>query len=365
MVCAELDHMKSRSPVNISPITADKVIQHTLLSIQTINEAGWKAATPYIWRTIRFRRNNDYHSFFAPIRRLLERTASMIRRARLRRATPEARTQDLSRFFRSTGWIRAIVLDAAPTIEVDGINEVIRDIDLAHEIAVQMLGRPHYLGQGVILHLAGVCEMLGKGFWASHVKVLRRFIADSQPTKLEVWDPPKDGGGIIRTFWLNVKTIQPASSTTPSTIHNLHLGQWDELPNGDLTVWLHPEWIGSDEVPGVNPNDSLALSIGEWLHRTICDDFVWEHIPGATLAIWGWADCPCGCDRGDRPELDLKAMIKTISHYVQSSLETSRLDGLQGPEKDARIKAFFEEERLKIRWKPCAEYEESERQKQE
>lgn len=361
--------MKSRSPVNISPTTADKVIQHTLLSIQTINEAGWKAATPYIWRTIRFRRNNDYHSFFAPIRRLLERTASIDRRTRLRQATLETRTQDISRFFRSTGWIRAIVLDAAPTNEIDSINEVIRDIDLAHEIAIQILERRHYIGQGVVLHLAGVCETLGTGFWASRVEVLRRFTANSKPTELEVWTPPKNGVGIMKTFWGNVRIIHPASSKTPSTIHNLLPRQWHDTLEGDLTVWLHPEWIGIDEIDGGIPEFSLASCIGEWLYKTICDDFMRKDIPGnnvrSTLAIRGWAGCPCGCNPRSPLESNLEVMIQMIGHYAQKRSEEPWLKGMPGLMMEARIKAFFEEERLKFCWTPCAAYEESEGQKQE
>jgi hypothetical protein len=355
--------------MNISPTTADKVIQHTLLSIQTVNKAGWGAATPCIWRTIRFRRNDDYHSFFAPIRRHLERTASVDRRARLQEAAPENRTQDLSRFFRSADWIRAIVFDSAPLSEIDGIDEVIRNIAFADDIAVQILERRHYIGQGVVLHLAGVCEMLGTGFWASRVEVLRRFVANSEPTELEVWTPPKNGLGIMKTFWGNVRIIHPTSSKTPSTIHNLLPRQWHDTLEGDLTVWLHPEWMGIDKIDGGIPKYSLASCIGEWLYKTICDESTRKDIPGnnvrSTLAIWGWAGCPCGCNPRSPLESDLEAMIKMIGHYAQRRSEEPWLDGMPGPMMEARIKAFFEEERLKFCWTPCAAYEESEGQKQE
>ncbi len=64
-------------------------------------------------------------------------------------------------------------------------------------------------------------------------------------------------------------------------------------------------------------------------------------------------------------ESNLEVMIQMIGHYAQKRSEEPWLKGMPGLMMEARIKAFFEEERLKFCWMPCAAYEESEGQKQE
>jgi hypothetical protein len=56
------------------PLTEFMALQKTFLAIQRISRAGWKAATPYVWRNLTFTRVDDYLSFFAPITRFSNRT---------------------------------------------------------------------------------------------------------------------------------------------------------------------------------------------------------------------------------------------------------------------------------------------------
>jgi hypothetical protein len=65
-ICAALDGMKE-SVVYRETSDGDRIVQRTLLSLQLVSKAGWRAATPFIWRTLKFKRDEDYISFYDPI----------------------------------------------------------------------------------------------------------------------------------------------------------------------------------------------------------------------------------------------------------------------------------------------------------
>lgn len=79
--------MKADPKEGIQFAPTDEVIQATLLSIQLVSKAGWRAATPHIWRIVTLTWSQNYHSFFAPAIRFIERTPRRSQAARLSRAS--------------------------------------------------------------------------------------------------------------------------------------------------------------------------------------------------------------------------------------------------------------------------------------
>lgn len=221
--------MKSNHPMSVPPTTADKVIQRILLSIQTINTAGWRAATPCLWRTLRFKREDDYVSFFMPIMRLLERTPHIQEAAKVSQASfltdqgcvppNDIHRDDLQRFFRSAQWISDVVFDSAPPPVVRGA------IDLAHTIAVEVLGTTCYFGRGISLHLDRlVSDLTDLRPWLQEFSLLLRLIGDTRPANIEVWDTPITKDSDSHIFWINLnKTLYFATKSDQPhlTIHNM------------------------------------------------------------------------------------------------------------------------------------------------
>lgn len=129
----------------IEPTAADGIILRTLLDIQVVSKAGWRAATPFIWEALRFEIEDDYVSFFSPITRLLrearcvtkERTASRV----IKMIKDDARRPaEVDRFFRYTRWIRTIHIHCAPPLAIQ------EELSLIGDIAKELVGTSMYLG---------------------------------------------------------------------------------------------------------------------------------------------------------------------------------------------------------------------------
>jgi hypothetical protein len=375
-LCAELDDMKSNHPMNVPPTTADKVIQRTLLSIQTINIAGWTAATPYLWRTLRFKKKDDYVSFFIPITRLLQRTPHIQETARVSQASSlmdqgcdysngDHHRNDLRRFYRSAQWIRNLVFDPAPPLSLR------EEIDLAHTIAIEVLGTACYFGRGISLHLNGLTSSLSSVLsWDQECGLLARLIGDTRPANVEVWDTPIVENNDSYILWVNLHRILglPSNSDQPHlTVHNMMPDRFDYLFYQDLTFRLSSEWIRL-----ANPIEALASVLGEAVSSRICHDHATtDTSPNAgvirkrsRIAVWGWLGCPCGCDIVSCPESDVRVIIKSISRWALQALRESSLRAMPRHWMEEAIRTFFEEKRLEICGEPCAGYKERERKKE-
>lgn len=377
-VCAELDHMKSNHPMNVPPTIADKVIQRTLLSIQTINIAGWRAATPYLWRTLRFKREDDYVSFFIPITRLLERTPHIRETARVSQASfltdprcdppNKSYRDDLRRFFRSTRWIRNIVFDSAPPVSL------LEEIHLAHTIAVKVLGTACYLGRGMTLHLNGLTGGLTNlRPWAQEFSLLFQLVGDTRPANVEVWYTPIAKDIDSHTFWINLHKILRLATESDQphlTIHNMMPDRFHYTFYQRLTLRLSSEWVYLRRL--ANPIEALASVLGEAVSVRICRDHAMtDTSPNAgviqkrsRLAVWGWLGCPCGCDIVDCPQSDVREIIESISRWALQALRKSSLRAKPRHWMEETIRAFFEEKRLEICGEPCARYKERKRKKE-
>lgn len=377
-VCAELDRMKSCHPMNVPPTTADNVIQRTLLSIQTINTAGWRAATPFLWRTLRFKKKDDYVSFFIPITRLLQRTPHIQQPARVSQASflmdqgrdhsnGDHHRNDLRRFFRSAQWIRNLVFDSAPPLNLR------EEIDLAHTIAVEVLGTACYLGRGISLHVDGLTVGLTDlRPWDPELGLVRRFIGDTRLAKVEAWDPPFTGDVNSHSFWSNLRKILGLASNyaqLPLTIHSTTPGPFRCTLFQDVTVRLGSEWALLSRP--ADPSEMLASILGNAVSARICHDHEMKDTsPNAVvirefprLSIWGWLGCPCGCDKVSCPESDVRVIIKMITRYALQALKRSWLRGMPRHLMKESIRTCFEEKRLEICGEPCARYKERERMK--
>lgn len=353
LICAELDNMKSRSPTEIRATPADKVIQRTLLSIQTVSKAGWRAATPYIWHTLRFKNDDDYLSFFAPIRRLLKQTTATDRHSRLHEATSflkdDSSRQDLHRFFQSVEWIRSIVLDEAPSLELYD------DIDLAGRVAVPIFRKtPHFLGEGVTLHLDGVCATMGEADWpAVKIQVLRLFLASSLHGNIEIWNLPGPDDWTLSKFWNNYYLFRGRlDENSPLVIHNIRPDRLADIPYSRhryLTIWLHPDWNQLHPAQTSTGDNPLAWNMGYYIY-----DVLYSKYDIRRLAVWGWLGCSCLCNASIWPNHNAKGIIGEISDHARAHFERN---GTASGAANDMIKAFLDAGRLVICPTPCTAYD--------
>lgn len=345
--------MKSRSPTEIRATPADKVIQRTLLSVQTVSKAGWRAATPYIWRTLRFKSEDDYHSFFAPISRLLKQTTAREGFTRRNQATSLIRDgdylpEDLCRFFQSAEWTRSIVFDASPS------REHFDHIGLAGDIAMQKFRkRRAYIGKEITVHLDGVCAAMGNTDWPGFdIEPLHCFLRQCKLNTFEIWNPPGFDVWTFSKFWTNYNMLRrKRDELPPLVVHDILTGRLGNIPyhaHGDLTIWLHPDWKQLDAETPAGDLD-LAGDVGFYMYHVLSHKY-----DDRRLAVWGWLGCSCLCNASICREHDARGIIGEISDHARANFERN---GTASGAANDMIQAFLDEGRLKICPTPCAAYE--------
>lgn len=112
LICATLHAMMS-SPSK--PTKADRLIIKTLLRIQLVSKAAWRAATPFIWEHLRLGCQPYFRSFFSPITRLLEQgqRRGLFKRSQIVEMVEHDAScpDEIHRFFKSCHWIRTIQIN--------------------------------------------------------------------------------------------------------------------------------------------------------------------------------------------------------------------------------------------------------------
>jgi hypothetical protein len=372
-ICTELNNMKADPKEGIQSAPTDKVIQATLLSIQLVSKAGWRAATPHIWRIVTLTWGQNYHSFFAPAIRFVEREPQLDQSARVSRASMllnrnDDGVEDLQRFFQSTEWIHIIFFDMVPPVEL------VKEIDLTHAIAAHVIGRPHYFGQGVALHLRGVREMLEirTESWREEFEMLRRFISISDPTTIELWSPPhvEQSNSKCKCFWAAFASLSTDLDKARLVFHDFSTGYFAYAPYRDITIWLNQTWTYAELDSGAER--SLVSELGLWLSNVLHLDSAklkynpLKEVTSPKLVIWGRLGCPCGCDAMWLPEKDVQVIIQRISRLAKEHLTSSpnRFNDQLGLSIDDRIKSIFDAKRLEICVEPCDAYKKRVHEKQ-
>lgn len=357
-VCAELDNLKMRCMFLFRPLAEFKALQNTLLAIQRTSRAGWKAATPYVWRNLTFTRADDYLSFFAPITRFSNRTPvrktlpAKIRQAASLANGDEGLPEDLSRFFRATEYIHTIRFEAIPPLSVKN------EIALAHGIAVEVLGKPYYLGQAVHLEMDEVCAIIGAQGHKRDVKMLGSFIVASKPARIDLWNIDASDEEENTRFWNDFEILNPKSQNTPLVLHDLISGQLSDIPYKNLTISMSPGWHWMyDEGEA---SRTLAIDLGIWVYDTVLDEYGSADPTAdgdevqAQMTVTGWSGCPCKCDEDMYPLTNTRLVLAQIKQYATNMSRNIILS--QGPTMAERIQIFFNDERLKLTVALCEGY---------
>jgi hypothetical protein len=216
------------------PTAADGIILGTLLDIQVVSKAGWRAATPFIWATLRFGIHDDYVSFFSPITRLLctarrgtkKRTASRV----IKMIKDDARRPgEVDRFFRCARWVRTIHIHRAPPLEVQQVLSLIGDI------AKELVGTTHYLGEDIDLNFSKhICPWLMDGFPTDELSRFRLLVNGLLPAEITVFSP-SDG---YLQLWHCDMSWENFDKVTGADWKDVPMFIYHSLP-GQLSNWCH------------------------------------------------------------------------------------------------------------------------------
>lgn len=333
-------------------------LRSTLLAIQRTSKAGWTAATPHIWHTVEFRQDDDYLSFFAPITRFVDQlqpqpcTSGLVSAAAALADGDAGLPEDVQRFFRSAGWIRAMDFDATPPRSLKD------EVPFAHGIAINILNKIHYLGLGVVVRLYEIIQKMGCKRYRRDIQLLGRFLADSKPAIIEVSTSTvaSFGEDAYERFWHDLSVISPEFETghiPPVVLHNMTVNDLiGGLPYRDLTVHMCSGWQYNEENEDATSQD-LILDLGMWVTYALLqgdNDHQKQGGQGrARLGIWGWLGCPCKCNLDEYPDVDGEEILEEIK-------SAAKVTAAPGQSLEGRIQTFFDDKRLVLYSTPCENY---------
>lgn len=255
----------------IEPTAADGIILRTLLDIQVVSKAGWRAATPFIWGTLRFEIDYDYVSFFSPITRLLrearcvtkERTACRV----IKMIKDDARRPaDVDRFFGYTRWVRTIHIHRAPPLAIQ------EELSLIGDIAKELVGTSMYLGEDIDLNLSNdICSLLMHDCLAPKATFrFRQLVKGFLPAEITIVSPPEERVWPSDMSWKNFEETGKDWKDVPMFIYNSLPGQLRQWCHRHTTVFVaHPSLLSV-----TRDYDAAALSddIGWFIANCNMDD---------------------------------------------------------------------------------------------
>jgi hypothetical protein len=376
LICSTLNDMQ---PKVVPPSTGDPLLRNTLLSIQLTSKAGWKAATPYIWQTLRFAKDEDYVSFFAPVSlfhrsvyasnpgsddryKYYEDLLHSLCDDNGERSLPAHLESGLDRFFFALEWIDSIVIESAPPVSVQYEMENIRETKEA------MWGGGDSLADGVDFFFGGkFCppQDTVEGDLKSRLDSLHTFVTAFEPGGINVFDIPTADIDEAKWFWTVHDRLMSACEWLyePLTILDLQPGCPLTAAYDLTTICLSPKASWLDHGPHHDFDQEIAKGIAWFIFKRMTDygDTSFESF----LHVKGWIGCPCGCDAHDYTTASTETLIDMIRRLVKGHLEVSGLHndyGLDGADStfniiNRAVREAFETQQIKICWTPCNDYE--------
>jgi hypothetical protein len=372
LICSALNDMH---PKVVPPSTGDRLIRNTLLSIQLVSKAGWKAATPYIWQTLRFAKDEDYVSFFASVslfhkfaqascpgydRWLYECLLESLCDEEGDHSLPPHLESGLHRFFCALDWIDSIIIESAPPVSVQYEMENIL------ETKQRMWGGEDSLAYGVDFFFGGkFCPPQDAG--EDNVELLHTFVTAFEPRNIAVFDIPTEDSDGTKWFWTACERLMSESEwlSEPLTVLDLQPGCPLTIAHDLTTICLSPmaSWI--DHGPRHDFDQEIAKGIAWFIFKRMTDygDTSFKSF----LHVKGWLGCPCGCDAQDYTTASEKALVDMIAELVKGYLVNSGQANDDGVGQaasaastfemyDKAVRDAFRAQQIKICWTPCSDY---------
>lgn len=244
-ICEALVGMSRDTAYSQTPVD-DQLIKRTLLNLQTVRKAGWRAATPFIWKTLTFVKEDDYLSFFSPITALIatvppspaaERFKHMadLLKSRANRPAP------MDRFLTSLHWIRSVATTSAPPV---GIGD---ELDFTSQVLLEVQGvELRAFGSGMRLVLGGgLCPPDGSANAAEQIQLLKRFAYNLLPSIIRVFGIPSETPEDTDRFWDIIRELQEECDYPPElpmAITDLRRGQLRYTANAHVYIDLSDRW---------------------------------------------------------------------------------------------------------------------------
>lgn len=359
-ICSALDDMKESA---VRPTDGDRIIQKTLLNIQIVCDAGWHAATPYIWKTLYLTRAEDYASIFHPIIRLLESAPRISQNRRYTHVfslinANSSRRAGVNRFMVATSWVREIVIDTVPSAQLA------EPVDLAAILAEHLYHKARYLENADTLHLRVIGQTLGcEPTWNQELETLREFNAQFVPVRVEVWDTSWCNFDRHPKFWPHFQFLSRSWLKLMFTFHDagpqelVYIARLSadtrigsaQVRLASIDAWA--EYVVGYEMNGHDPETKVSFELGFWIGEAILKrdhDFI-----NTELEIWSWPECPCGCSPEKHVSIDKGRVISLVVQYAVFYLK------LQCPASDwsvheRNIRNAFQAKRVHLCEPPCS-----------
>lgn len=323
-ICAAL-HGKKQDVLRMS--TEYKALQRTLLSIQLVSQAGWRAATPLLWENVKPAKDADYISFFAPITRNMARLSDdkaweTIASALIRH-DPNL-PSDIQRFFKATHWTRTFHIRSSPPSE---IHEEILSIENLHEQALFSWpsGTSLHRGKCIDRYLGDhLCSLLSSDLWNNEVDSLSALLGQLITARITLWDMPIDVGSSYGTTWDNFDTIglQNCWGHDHLTVYDPGVGQlplsWG-IDSSSIVVVLTAQ-RGHD-----NFHESREASLRA-VGRFIVDRLLeyGHNRAEVILDVQTYIGCRCGCDDimagSKEEEQEIRRLVDAVIGYSYDEL---------------------------------------------
>lgn len=313
-----------------SQTSVDKqLMKRTLLDLQTVSKAGWKAATPFIWKTLTFVKEDDYLSFFSPITALVATVPPSPATGRFKHMVDLLKSRanrpaPMDRFLSSLHWIRSVAITSAPPVEIGD------ELDFTSQVLLEVQGiELRAFGSGMRLVLGGgLCPPDGSAHASERLQLLQRFTNNLLPSVIGVFDIPSETPEDTDRFWDIIRELQEQYEYPPPplAISDLRRGQLRYTANAhvfidlsDRSFWSNPKSIIDD------PDNHIANEIADFVaERMMNDDALFYE---STLTIKKWLGCPCGCDVHEYAGLEKRTLVEEISEFVMERMDNSNYFG--------------------------------------
>jgi hypothetical protein len=258
----------------VEPLLEDQLIRKTLLSIQLVSRAGWKAATPFLWDNLKLTCDADYISVFAPITRLLHNLPLTTKGGSRSLAVAMVKEDvecpaDVERFFKSTRWIRTIHIRSPPPLKVG------EELRLAGHLAKAREGTVLYLGNDIDLYLGGdVLSLLINDSYHScdsddeqdTLALLHVVVKDFLPRTITLNDLPVEQDRSRDFWWEGFGGTGRAWTDIPMTIYYPGPGQLRYWAHKSTTIFVgstgSTRWHGDFNDGGYS---SLSVELGIYI----------------------------------------------------------------------------------------------------
>lgn len=294
-------------PEVVPPSTGDPLIRKTFLSIQLVSKAGWEAATPYIWQTIRFTKDEDYVSFFSSIslfnqylhesnpgfgRWTYESLLESLIDEDGEHSLPAHLESGLDRFFCALHkWTVQIIIESAPPVSVEYEVENVQETN-----SLMYGGGEQPLADGVDFFFGGkFCppQDTGEGELNSKLKLLHNIATVFEPRDITVFDIPTEDSGGTKWFWTVYERLMSACGwlSEPLNVFDLQPGCPLTMAHDATTIHLSSKASWLDPGPNHDFDQEIAkgLALFALKRMTDYDDILFTN---SFLHVKGWIGCP-------------------------------------------------------------------------